>query len=108
MKPFSMYVITDTHYFSSALGCRGGEYDKFMQFEQKCFAETQAINEAAFAWLEKADGAGTPPQSSHSPYPRCVANILSPSQIIAATTSMCFIYFLCLKISKKAESEYLL
>ena len=59
MKPFSMYVITDTHYFSSALGCRGEEYDKFMQFEQKCFAETQAINEAAFAWLEKADGADT-------------------------------------------------
>lgn len=59
MKPFSLYVITDTHYFSSALGCRGEEYDKFMQFEQKCFAETQAINEAAFRWLGDAHDAET-------------------------------------------------
>lgn len=59
MKPFNMYVITDTHYFASVLGCRGEEYNKMMEFEQKCFAETQAINEAAFEWLEKADGADT-------------------------------------------------
>lgn len=59
MKPFNMYVITDTHYFASSLGCHGEEYDKFMQFEQKCFAETQAINESVFNWLEKADNADT-------------------------------------------------
>lgn len=59
MNPFNMYVITDTHYFASSLGCRGEEYNKFMQFEQKCFAETQAINEAAFKWLQDAKDADT-------------------------------------------------
>lgn len=54
MKPFKFFVITDTHYFASSLGCCGEEYDKFMQFEQKCFAETEAINKAAFAMLSES------------------------------------------------------
>ena len=59
MNPFKMFVITDTHYFASSLGCRGEEYDSFMQFEQKCFAETEAINKAAFKWLGESDDADT-------------------------------------------------
>lgn len=57
MKPLKFFVITDTHYFASKLGCRGEEYKKFMMYEQKCFAETEAINKAAFKWLEKTDEA---------------------------------------------------
>ncbi len=59
MKPLKFFVITDTHYFASKLGCRGEEYKKFMMYEQKCFAETQAINKAAFKWLEQANEADT-------------------------------------------------
>lgn len=59
MNPFKMFVITDTHYFASSLGCRGEEYDSFMQFEQKCFAETEAINKAAFKWLGESNDADT-------------------------------------------------
>ncbi len=59
MSTFNMYVITDTHYFASELGCSGEAYDRFMDFEQKCFAETQAINEAAFEWLGNAKDADT-------------------------------------------------
>ncbi len=57
MKPLKFFVITDTHYFASKLGCRGEEYKKFMMYEQKCFAETEAINKAAFRWLEETNEA---------------------------------------------------
>ena len=57
MQPFRFYVITDTHYFASELGCCGPAYDEFMSTEQKCFAETQAINEAVFDRLGKAEDA---------------------------------------------------
>ncbi len=59
MKPFKFFVITDTHYFAEGLGCYGEEYKSFMQYEQKCFAETKAINEAAFKWLGESDEADT-------------------------------------------------
>lgn len=59
MKPFKFYLIADTHYFASSLGAHGKAYDEFMHYEQKCFAETQCINEAAFDWLAQADGADT-------------------------------------------------
>ena len=49
MNPLKFYLITDTHYFKYSLGAYGDEYEEFMDSEQKCFAETQAINEAAFA-----------------------------------------------------------
>ncbi len=57
MNPFKFYLITDTHYFSPKLGCHGKEYESFMQFEQKCFAETAAINKAAFKWLSESEEA---------------------------------------------------
>lgn len=59
MKPFSFYLITDTHYFAPSLGCSGEAYDEFMQSEQKCFAETAAINKAAMKWLAEAKDADT-------------------------------------------------
>ena len=59
MPDFKLLLITDTHYFASKLGCRGEAYEEFMKYEQKCFAETQAINEAAFAWLNETDLADT-------------------------------------------------
>ena len=59
MKPFSFYLITDTHYFKNSLGARGEAYDEFMRYEQKCFAETQSINEAVFDWLKDAHDAET-------------------------------------------------
>ena len=57
MKPLKFYLITDTHYFKRSLGACGAEYEDFMDGDQKCFAETQAINETIFAWLETADQA---------------------------------------------------
>ena len=48
-------LITDTHYFAERLGCRGEAYEEFMLTQQKCFGETQAINEAAFRWLNETD-----------------------------------------------------
>lgn len=51
MNKLKLFVITDTHYFEPSLGCYGEEYEKFMDFEQKCFAETAAINQAAFDYL---------------------------------------------------------
>ena len=55
----SFYLITDTHYYKNSLGAYGEAYDDFMHYEQKCFAETQSINEAVFAYLESADEAKT-------------------------------------------------
>ncbi len=51
MKPFKFFVITDTHYFAKSLSASGKPYEEFMDFEQKCYAETSAINEAAFEYL---------------------------------------------------------
>ena len=55
MKPLTFYVITDLHYYKNDLGAYGEAYERSMEFEQKCFAETQAINEAIFDWLAKAE-----------------------------------------------------
>ena len=57
MKPLKFYLITDTHYFKYSLGAWGKDYEDFMDSQQKCFAETQAINEAAFEWLSTAQDA---------------------------------------------------
>lgn len=57
MKELKFFLVTDTHYFKNSLGAYGKGYEEFMELEQKCFAETQAINEAAFAYLEKCNEA---------------------------------------------------
>ncbi len=54
MKELKFYVITDTHYFKNSLGAFGEEYEKFMDGEQKCFAETESINKAVFRYLEES------------------------------------------------------
>ncbi len=59
MKPFKFYLITDTHYFSEKLPAHGEAYKEFMQFEQKCFAETAAINKASAKYLAESDEADT-------------------------------------------------
>ena len=57
MKETKFYLIADPHYFASELGCSGNEYEDFMHYEQKCFAETESINKSVFEFLEKADEA---------------------------------------------------
>lgn len=53
MDKKTFYVITDTHYFENSLGAYGSAYNEFMRYEQKCFAETQAINESVFDFLSR-------------------------------------------------------
>ncbi len=57
MKDLKFYVMADPHFFASELGCSGEEYDNFMHYEQKCFAETESINKSVFEFLKKADEA---------------------------------------------------
>ena len=59
MRQFNFYLITDTHYFKNSLGAYGKEYNEFMRFERKCFAETQSINESVFNYLKNACEADT-------------------------------------------------
>ncbi len=59
MNEFKFFVITDTHFFKNSLGAYGDGYEKFMQTEQKCYAETEAINRAAFKYLEESKEADT-------------------------------------------------
>ncbi|MBR0412888.1 MAG: metallophosphoesterase [Eubacterium sp.] len=59
MEPFKFYLIADPHFFKNSLGASGKEYDEFMRYEQKCFAETESINTAVFNWLGEADDADT-------------------------------------------------
>lgn len=59
MDKFNFIVLTDTHFFKNSLGATGKEYDEFMRFEQKCFAETESINQSVFNWLNKTDLADT-------------------------------------------------
>ncbi len=51
MKPFKFFVITDTHYFAKSLSAAGDAYEEFMDFEQKCYAETPYINDSVFDYL---------------------------------------------------------
>lgn len=55
MSLANFYLITDTHFFKNDLGAYGKEYDEFMRFEQKCFAETESINNAVFDFLKKTE-----------------------------------------------------
>lgn len=57
MNELKFYVMADPHYFATSLGCSGEEYEDFMHYEQKCFAETECINKSVFEFLEKADEA---------------------------------------------------
>ncbi len=57
MSELKFFVLTDTHYFESSIGAFGEEYERFMDFEQKCFAETEAINRAVFKLLEDSKDA---------------------------------------------------
>lgn len=59
MKPFKFFVITDTHYFAKSLSASGKPYEEFMDFEQKCYAETPYINDAVFDYLAKQTEADT-------------------------------------------------
>lgn len=59
MENFSFYLITDPHYFAPSLGCSGDEYEDFMHYEQKCFAETASINRSVFEYLKGASEADT-------------------------------------------------
>lgn len=57
MKELKFYVMADPHFFATVLGCSGEEYEDFMHYEQKCFAETENINKSVFKFLKKADEA---------------------------------------------------
>ena len=59
MKETKFYLISDPHLFATELGCSGAEYEDFMHYEQKCFAETESINNSVFEWLKTADEADT-------------------------------------------------
>ena len=57
MKQLKFYVMADPHFFDTALGCSGKEYEDFMHYEQKCFAETESINKSVFKFLKNANEA---------------------------------------------------
>ena len=57
MKETKFYLMADPHFFASELGCSGEEYEDFMHYEQKCFAETESINNSVFEFLRNADEA---------------------------------------------------
>ena len=57
MKELKLFVITDPHYFSEKLGAYGEGYEAFMDYEQKCYAETAAINKAVNEYLKNSNEA---------------------------------------------------
>lgn len=59
MKKFKFFVITDPHYFSENLKAYGEAYEAFMDTEQKCYAETAAINKAVNEYLKNNNEADT-------------------------------------------------
>ncbi|MGN1316821.1 MAG: metallophosphoesterase family protein [Acutalibacteraceae bacterium] len=54
MEKFKFFVITDPHWFSEKLGAYGEGYEAFMDYEQKCYAETAAINRAVNEYLKNS------------------------------------------------------
>lgn len=47
-KPFSFFLVTDTHYFDSSFKRSGKAYEERSRTDQKCVAETPAIIDAGF------------------------------------------------------------
>lgn len=47
-KPFSFFLVTDTHYYDSSFKRTGDAYEKRSVTDQKCVAETPAIVDAGF------------------------------------------------------------
>lgn len=58
-KNFKFLLLTDPHFFKNSLGCYGEGYEGFMEGEQKCFAETEAINRAVAEYLKNFDETDT-------------------------------------------------
>ncbi|MDE6723157.1 MAG: metallophosphoesterase [Eubacterium sp.] len=50
-KPFSFFLVTDTHYFDSSFSRTGSAYEARSRTDQKCVAETPAIIDAGFAQI---------------------------------------------------------
>ena len=50
-KPFSFFLVTDTHYYDSSFKRTGQAYEKRSVTDQKCVAETPAIVDAGFAQI---------------------------------------------------------
>lgn len=47
-KPFSFFLVTDTHYYDSSFKSTGKAYEQRSRTDQKCVAETPAIIDAGF------------------------------------------------------------
>lgn len=47
-KPFSFFLVTDTHYYDSSFKRTGDAYEERSRTDQKCVAETPAIIDAGF------------------------------------------------------------
>ncbi|MGN0532188.1 MAG: metallophosphoesterase family protein [Eubacterium sp.] len=52
-KPFSFFLVTDTHYFDSSFKRTGEAYEKRSITDQKCVAETPAIIDAGFEQIAR-------------------------------------------------------
>lgn len=50
-KPFSFFLVTDTHYYDSSFKASGPAYEARSRTDQKCVAETPAIIDSGFAQL---------------------------------------------------------
>ncbi len=59
MSETKFFVVADPHYFAPELGCSGKEYDEFMHYEQKCFAETSSICRSVTDYLKNSKEAET-------------------------------------------------
>ena len=51
-KEFKFLLLTDPHFYKNSLGAYGKCYDDRMRYEQKGFAETEAINRAVIEYLK--------------------------------------------------------
>lgn len=49
---FKFLLLTDPHFFKNSLGAYGEGYEAHMEYEQKCHAETEAINRSVVEYLK--------------------------------------------------------
>lgn len=58
-QDFKFLLLTDPHFFKNSLGAYGKGYEELMESEQKCFAETEAINRSVIEYLKSFKEADT-------------------------------------------------
>ncbi len=97
MQELKFYLLADPHFFKNSIGAYGEGYEELMKSEQKCFAETEAMNRATAEYLKNSTEADiiliagdlsfNGEKESHEEYSKLLAEIKASGKKIYVVTA---------------------